>query len=639
MAVRRASFGLILWLGALPALAATRLDPRDLDTAVPPCRDFYAYANGGWLKTTPVPAGRERINRFSELQASLTQQQLDLLQTVAALPGEPLAALIASGLDEAALEAGGAAELNALLAPLANLRSADQLPGLIAQYQSRGLPLGYRLDVVADPDKANRTLLGLHAAPLGLPDATFYQRQDEPARELLGRYRGYVETLLALAGSSDVSADSAAVITLESRLATAPGQAVTLQRLSLRDLDKRYRNSSWKAVFKQLGLSRADAVSLGETGFFAQFDAELRQTPPAHWQAWLRFQIAHLLAPYLDTRFSGAHDRFVRAVLHGQRQPPNRAARTLDVVQRALPEAWGQHYQARYFDAATRSAVEAVFNDLRRELRDALAQAPWLQEESRAAALAKVDALQLDLRLATATPGLDALQLDPQRFAGNVLAVAQWRQRQQFALLGKPLPAPQHSPLQPVLQYQREDNRLVLSPAVAQPPLFAAGAEAALRYGALGALLGHELSHGFDLAGAAGVWSETERAAFEAYWQPLIAHYQALDAAGVPASDGQRTLRENAADLIGLRLAWRALQATGQDLQLPRADGHTPAQRFFLAWASLWRENTIDAVSVRQSKDSLQAPPRLRVLGPLALMTGFQQAFACAAPPAATAWP
>lgn len=637
-----------LALAAAPALAIDRLDPRDFDTGIAACTDLYGFANGSWIKANPVPAGSTRINRFTDLLAVTHQQQLRLLQAIQSQQVDPLdahlATLARSATDAAALPAAQKAALEALLPAISELKSPEQIAELLAAYQGRGLPL----IVQVGPGSA-AGVLRIDAHLLGLPDPAFYTRGDAATREWLGRYRGYVETLLGLAGSLEVTNDAAWVIDFETKLATASAAAAPTTA-SPRELDKRHAELGWRELLDAMKLGKAKKVELHGESQLAELNRLVRGAHPVQWRAWLRFRIAHLLAPYLDVPFRNEHDRFVRTAIRGEAPPADEAARALEMTRHLLGEALLQRYVDTYLPAATQESATALVDALRGELGRAIAANTRWQEGTRKTAAAKLEALRIDLGFPPRRPDYPGLALAPDTLVGNALAIARWRQHNALNANSRA----GGDALQPQLAYLREANTLRLSPTLLQIPLFDPAAEPALSFGGLGALIAHELSHGYDLGGASfdaegaarAWWEEADRAAWIAGSAPLEAQYAGYAALGDTRIDGARTLPENAADLAGLSLAYAAFTTKQGDLAVPKQHALTPGQRFFVAWASLWRENALESARAQELARAVQSPARFRAIGPLPHIAGFTKAFNCKpkdamlkAPAAVLAWP
>ncbi len=621
----------------VPLAAADGLDDRDLDTAVAACADFYRHANGSWLRSHPVPAGKASFGLLDQLAARHRERQLALVDALAADPtrvGEPLADFIASGLDEAAIEATGRAPLAALLAGIDKIgkigKPPGQVPALLNALHARGLPVAFRTDVQLH---GGTPTVVLAAGGLGLPDRDYYLRDDPDTRELLGNYRRYVEQLLGLIGSPDPATDAAWVLDAEMRLARgwpAYGTAGSAELGSLREFGRRFPSLDWRGWSKAHGLS-SSRVAIADPAYFSELDALIANAHPVQWRAWLKFRIAHLLAPFLDREIVAVHDAFHDGVLRGETIRRSRAERVLQATERVLGAQFDRALAERHLPEPRRAAAERLVESLRTELRSGVEQAPWIPAGERAALLERVDRLAVEIAVPAAPAAGKPIAFDRRRYLDNVLRAAAQFQRSRLAAVAARAPRlpPRGTPAMAV-QYDSRSNKLQLGIGVLQSPLFQPERDPAHSHGALGALIGHELLHAVDLAGAAWAGqqvSEARIAAFRSHVAPLVEQYSGYRALGA-SIDGQRTLAVNAADLAGVELAWRAL-ARSHDLAAPERNGRTPAQRFFLGWAQLWRRNYRDAELLRVVRSERQPPAEFRVNGPLAHLPAFAEAFGC----------
>lgn len=636
---------LLLAGGAVEAFENSDFDPK---TAA--CSNFYQYANGGWLKTTPVPANRESHSAMDALIARNEQRLEALTQRILRQPQGPVDGLIAdfvaSGLDEAAIEKAGLGPLAPLFAEVDAIKRPRDLTNLIARWHARGLPVLLRFDAGDDLRQPGTTIAYASQGGLNLPDRDFYLRQDEATRNLLGQYRGYAQILLGLAGSPDPQRDAGWALDIEMRLA-----AKSLDLLQLRDpansyrptevstLTRRYPAFRWKDYLKAQGLSKLKSMSFAHTTFFDELESLLKNQPLERWKPYLKLQLLDAFAPYLPQGYVAAHDDFHGRLLAGQIRPPDRLTRVLAAADLALGDAIGQRYVETYLDEATLQGATAVVDDVRAALRARLAQAPWLQEAGRAAALAKLDALDVLIARPARWRNYGALTFDRGNYTANVLAAALFRNRMRMGAIGAKRPDDLFPvPTQIVNAfYAPHRNQLVVSAALLQAPVFDAEADAARNYGALGAVVGHELTHGFDLSGqlydAEGRlhdgWTQAERDAFQARTAPLQAQFDGYTAVGEIKVDGRLTQAENIADLSGLELAWAAFAERVGDTRLPQQQGYSPAQRFFLGWGQLWRRNDLETALIRRVAIDPHAPPSARVNGSVSNMAAFGEAFAC----------
>lgn len=626
---------------AAPAPAAAAATPGKPPTPPAPCEDFYLHANAAWLADPAAPA-----SVFAALQAQSVQRQRALLDAAASAPADDidrqLGTFWRAANDEAAIEAAGTRALKPWLDRAEQVKKPADVAALLASAHAAGLPLLFRFDVGADLREPARTVAYARQGGLGLPDRDYYLRQDPATEALRTHYRAYVGRLLALAGTpaGRIAADVAAIMDIESRLARSSLSLVQLRDPNnswlpseLRDVDDRYGHLDWKGFLRAQGLRKLRGLSLAHTSFFVEADHLVGALPPAQWRAYLRFHLLHALAPHLPRQFRDAHFALFGRQLQGLDAPPPRWQQALEATDTALGEWLGERYAARHLAPADAARATAIAKGLVEALRQRLAAAAWLGAEARAAGAAKLDALTVVVGHDDPAPAgkLPALAADDH--AANMLAAAAWRQESAFARLGEaPVPAALRGHRANAF-YDPAANRLAVSAAMLAPPLLSAPADPARDHGALGALLGHDLSHAVDLQGstiaadgsAKGWWSAEDYQRFTERTKGLVAQYDAYPALADVKVDGRRTFLENLADLAGLELAWDAFLGSTPDAD---ADAR---RRFFEAFANAWGQRTDERALRLALATDVRAPARWRVLGALANFGPFADTFACSA--------
>ena len=642
-------------LAAVPAHAATDQQP-PAPAAPPPaaCVDFYAHSNADWLAGEPAAP-----NLFAELEALSLERQRALLDALAAAPADAvdrqLGAFWRAASDEAALEAAGTSALKPWLQRIDDVKKTADLADLLADAHAAGLPLLFRFDVGADLREPGRTVVYARQGGLGLPDRDYYLREDPATEALRTHYRAYVGRLLALVGTpaERVGADVAAVMDIESRLARASLSLVQLRDpnnswlpAQLDDIEDRYEHLDWKGFLRTQGLRKLRGLSLAHTSFFVEADHLAGALPIGQWRAYLRFHVAHELAPHLTRAFRDAHFTLFGMQLEGLKAPPPRWQAALQATDAALGEWLGQRYATRYLDQAAAARARTLAEALVAALKQRLLAAEWLGAPARAAGAAKLDALQIVIGHDDPPPQGKLADLSPDDHAANMLAAAAWRQQAAFAGLGdKPRPAPLRGHRVSAF-HDAGANRLLVSAAFLSPPLFDPAMDAARLHGGLGTLLGHEISHAVDLYGStfaadgstAPWWSTEDYQRFTQRSSGLTTQYSGYRALSDVTIDGKRTFLENAADLAGLELAWDAFGSAvvGADADAgteTAASGGDPQQRFFHAFARTWRQRADPAALRMALATDVHAPPRWRVQGTLANFRPFAETFGCAAPP------
>jgi len=627
---------------------AQAFDAVHVDSATSACDDFYQHANGAWLGRTPVPAGLQSLGVAELLAERGRLDQRQLLERAAAEPRDALDAALGALWASALVEPDQALAAQPSLQPwfrrIDSLARPRDLVDLIGSAQAAGFPLLFRLDVAVDTGQPDRRIVYALQGGLGLPERDYYLRQESGAVAVREAYQRYVEQVLAAAGDADPATGAVRVMELEVRLARASQSLLQLRdpstsrRLSrVRELERLYPNLEWRRLLRAQGLDKLDLISLGHIAFFTEANALVTQLPMSHWQSYLRFHLAHPLVPLQDEPLRQAHFALFGRALAGQEQAPQRWEQALQTVQALLGPELDQAWQAQRLDPARLAAAEALLGQLRAALRRRIEVVEWLGQPARDAALAKLDAMRMDIaRPSGAKRALP--RLEGGNLTGNVLALNALARKDALASIGPAAAAADPLPLLalPWLSYQPERNRLLVSPALLQPPLFDPEGDQAANFGGLGTLLAHELSHGFDAFGAgydasgklAPWWGKKEQDAHEARATALMGQYDAYPAVGDLRVDGRLTLAENLADLAGLEIAFEAFASVAAAAP-PDAEGRSSAQRFFLAYAQSARRAQRDEVLRLTLASELHAPARWRVNGPLANHPAFAAAFSC----------
>lgn len=612
------------------------------------CNDFYSHANGRWLSSTPVPAGLHSLGVPELLSERSRNDRRTLLEAAGRAARDPidvaLGTLWAGALDEAAI--AGSAE--AALAPWFKRIDAASKPrdlvDLLGAAHAAGLPLLFRLSVAVDSGQPDRRIAYALQGGLGLPERDYYLRHESGTVAVRDAYARYVESLLAASGDAEATLNATHVIELETRLARAsqsllqlrdPANSRRLNRIG--ELHKRYPNLEWKRYLRAQGLERLELVSLAHIAFFTEANALLTMLPIEHWRAYLRFHLIHQLAPHLDSGIRQANFELFGRVLAGRQSLPQRWEQALATSEALLGPELGLRYSQTRLEPAREATATQLFDALRAAQRRRIETVEWLQEPARAAALAKLDALRIEIaRPQFPKRALPQLRVDDP--VGNLLSLLALKRSAELQSIGPltSLAEPLPSLAEPWLVYRPERNRLQLSPALLQAPLFDPAGDVAANLGALGTLLAHELSHAFDRIGAgydatgavAPWWGEAETLAHEARATAMVAQYDAYLAVGQVPVDGRLTLDENFADLAGLEIAFEAF-ASMAAADPPDAEGRSAAQRFFLSFAQASRRAVRDEVLRLTLASELHAPPRWRVNGPLANHPAFAAAFSC----------
>ena len=638
---------------ALVCVAGLRanIDARNFDPAAKPQDDFNAFANGGWIKANPVPAAYSSWGAFNQVDESNKIALHRILEQAARAEHRPqieqqVGDFYASGMDEAAIEAAGIAPLQPELNRLANIKTIADVQAAVAHLHRLRVNAGFAFSAEQDPKNSVMMISAGGQAGLGLPDRDYYFRDDEKSKTLREQYGAHVARMLVLAGDAPVAAqaEAKAVMNLETALAKGSKTNVELRdpvanyhKLTQADLQKLTARFDWTAYFPGLGLAQPGDVAIGQPEFFQTFDALLGSTPVADWQAYLRWHLIHAAAPYLNAAIVDENFDFYGRKLTGRKQLRDRWKRVLDTVDGSVGEALGQLYVAECFPPESKARMLQLVANLRAALRDRLQTLEWMDAPTRAAALKKLDAFGVKIGYPDKWIDYSKLTVDRGPFILNVLRAEEFNVQRDLAKIGKPVDRTEWGMSPPTVNayYNPNMNEIVFPAGILQPPFFDASADDAVNYGGIGAVIGHEMTHGFDDEGRqydpqgnlTDWWTPECTTRFKERAQAIIKQFGAYVAIDDLHINGELTQGENIADLGGVKIAYAALQKALAGQPRPAIGGYTPEQRFFLSWATVWHESVRPEELRLQVNTDPHSPARFRIIGPLSNLPEFATAF------------
>lgn len=613
----------------------------------PACTDFHAFANADWLKANTLLPGADSISALEQLAERARQQQVDLLNAAMQAPQNDVQKLLgdfwASGLDEAAVERDGARPIAPLLSRIDAIKRAKDVAPAVAALHQVGIPVLFNFGADLDLQELDRHIGYFSQGGLGLVDPAWYTRTDADTRAVMTRYDAYVQKILALTGSKPerLAAEARQVLDLETRIARASKPLPELRdprrnyaRVAVKDLAKPYRNLQLVEFLKAQGV-KDDTVSLADAAHFAQLDKLVGSIKPEQWKLYLRWRVGDAMAPYLAKAFREASFDFRGRVLQGLQAPPPRARQVLDAINLAAGPMLGREYVARYLPTATRERAETVARQVREQLLAAVARDPRFGEAAKAEARAKLAKLAIEIGAPRRDLDYSVQPMGRGSFGGNMLIASTWRHREEMRRIGRGNAERRWNvlPQEPSLAYDLAHNRLIVTAAMLQPPVFDAAREPAAQYGAFGALVGHELSHAVDARGrlvnakgdAAPWWTPAEIAAWEALAARVAGQYEGRPYPGLSSVrvSGAKVREMGAADFAGLELAWAAFTAAQPNP--PQA----ARQAFFRAWAGLWPQQLSAETAAQRAASSVYPPGVWRTNVPLMQQPAFGEAFGC----------
>ncbi len=675
-----------LSLSAAAAAPEHGLDRADLDESVSPCRNFYQYAVGGWLKNNPLPADHAAWDSFREIEQRTDERLKGVLEALAEPRKERsheeqlLGDLYWAALNEKAIDKAGLAPIRADLAEIDAMKSSDDVVRVIRSHHRRGDFLLFRLAVDADLKDADAPLATAVAAGLSLPDRDDYTRMDHAAQKLREQFRDHVAEQLRRSGlaEADVHHLADAVLALETGLAEASltrgerrDPAAEYHPMSLAEANSVTPHFDWFDYAGSQGAGRLQRLSLSQPKYFAALERALADVPIETWRAYLRWQVLHGMAPFLSRAIADADYDFFERTVHGQREMKPRWQRAVGWINASLGQPLGHAYAAKFLPPEARDRARALVDDLLAAARARLGKVDWLGAATREQALAKLARIGVKVGYPDQWRDWSTLTLKrEQGLVEQLQAIGRFEQAYQIERLGRPIDRAEWRtlPQTPNAYYRAAGNEIVLPAAILQSPFFDVGNDPALNFGAIGAIAGHELTHAFDDRGSqfdaagnlASWWADSDRNEFAKRTQRLVEQFNALEVLPGLKVNGKLTLGENLADLGGIQIAYDALRLDrerraaaaaakpapeGADAGaenddgdnegrsrmfiVEQIDGYTEEQRFFLGWARIWRRTIADAEVRARAGSDPHAPGPLRVNAPLSNIGSFSGAFRC----------
>jgi len=625
--------------------------PDTMDRTVDPRVDFNAYANGGWLKSTEIPSDKSRWGTFDMLGENNWRRIRGILEEAAAHPGAPgtnsqrVGDFYASAMNEAAIEAAGMAPLAPELARIAGLANLEDLAIFLADSHRRNGSALFGTYVYADQKDNQVVQLIAGQGGLSLPTRDYYL--DEKYAKFLPQFAEHIANMFKLTGATaEVAAkDAATVIRLETELAKI-SKSVTELRDPIANYNKMTLDEAaalmpafpFKAYLKEVGLPATETtMNVGQPAYFTGMAKLLSEQPLADWQTYLRWHALSGAAPYLAKAFDQENFRFFGTVLSGTPAQEPRWQRAAKVLDNNIGFAVGEIYVARYFPPEVKAKLESMIQIMREVLADRISALDWMTAPTKEKALEKLRKLRVSIGYPPKWRDYSDLVITRDNYYANVRAAAETESRRQMAKFGKPFDKTEwlRGPQQVNAYYQPSASQLVFLAGILQPPYFDPALDDAVNYGAIVAVIGHEISHGFDDRGRrydadgnlADWWTKEDAAAFEARASKLVEQYGSYEALPGLKLNGALTLGENIADLGGTSVAFEALQRSLKGKERKLIDGLTPEQRFYVSWAQVWRTKFRDDALRRAVAQGPHSPGMFRAIGPLVNQQTFFDAF------------
>jgi putative endopeptidase len=645
-------------LGTLSPLAAVdqprvpRFSTAYMDTSVPPGVDFARYAWGSWSSENPPPADKSRWGAIGELDQYNQACLKAILEAAASKPHEPgsieqkVGDFFGSAMDTAAIDAAGTKPIAADLDRIAAIRNQTDLARVLALLHNRGVSAMFAVSVDADEKKSDVNALYANQGGLSLPSKEYYI--EEKYAKVRDDFVVHIAKIFELAGNTPEAAAAGAKLILELEGALAVNAKTPLElrdslanynKMPTAELAAKMPAFPFAAYLTKRGVGgpAADEIIVGQPKFFEGLQGQLADRPLNDWKTYLRYKVLRSAGPYLAAPFDQEVFRFYSTELQGTpTQEPRwqRAARTVDAQ---IGEALGRLYVAQYYPPEAEARMAGMIANITAVMRDRLGQIEWMTEPTRQKALAKFDRFSAKIGHPVQWKDYSTVPILRDDYFANVRAASEFEIKRTLAKLGRPVDKMEWSMTPPTVNayFNPTDNTINFPAGILQPPFFDFTLDDAVNYGAIGAVIGHEITHGFDDQGrhydAEGNltdwWTPADAKAFEARAQKLVDQYGSYEALPGLHVNGRLTLGENIADLGGVSLAYEALQRSLKGKERKLVDGFTPEQRFFLSWSQIWRTSIRDNEQKRRVEIDPHSPGRFRSIGPLVNLQPFYEAF------------
>jgi len=623
------------------------IDRATFDPAVRAQDDLFRHVNGKWLATFEIPADKSNYASFTRLSDKAEADLRKIIEELAAgshkkgSVEQKVGDMYASFMDEAAIERAGARPLADTLTRIERIESKQDLVKTMAELGKQGVRGAYGTAIYPDQKKSDEYGFYLGQSGLGLPDRDYYL--DPKFKDKLDAYGPHIERMLTLAGVKDAAAKSRAIVALETRLAES-----SWTRVDRRDREKNYNKMTraeleqlapgidFDVAFEAVGAGQLEKVIVGQPTFFTALAKAMDEVPLADWKAWLTWNAVDRSAPLLSKAFVDESFAFRGATLSGTPENEPRWKRGVAMVENSLGEAVGKVYVERHFPPAAKQRMDGLVKNLVEAYRQSIDGLEWMSPETKVKAQAKLAKFTPKIGYPTVWRDYSKLEVNRGDAFGNALRAGEFKFERDVAKLGKPIDRTEWfmTPQTVNAYYNPTMNEIVFPAAILQPPFFDLAADDAVNYGGIGAVIGHEIGHGFDDQGSksdgdgnlVNWWTDADRKEFEARAAMLIAQYDAFEALPGQKVNGALTVGENIGDLGGLTIAHKAWQLSLGGKPAPVIDGMTGEQRFFYGWGQVWARKYRDAELMRRLSTDPHSPSEFRA-NIVRNLPAFHQAF------------
>lgn len=627
------------------------IDKSNMDLSVKPGDNFYLYANGNWLKNNPVPASQTRWGNFNILAENNEQRLRSLAEDAMKNPTDDMVSgrvgrFFQSYMDSAAIEQAGIKPIQPLLDKINGLKNKKEIMQEMATMRTMGMgsPL-FGFYIGQDSKNASEYITRLSQGGTSLPDRDYYLKNDSRSKSIRAAYVSYITDLFQYIGDDAATAAKKAqqILDLETGLAT-----IQWSRVEMRDPEKTYNKYAvsdlknltpdwdWNVIFSNLKVSNVDSVVINNPEFFKAADALFVSVPEDIWKSYLQWNVLKSAAPYLTNKFVERNFEFEK-VLTGQKEIKPRWQRASRLTDGMLGELIGQLYVKKYFDQNSKDRMLKLVKNVQETFAKRIQRLDWMSDSTKIQALKKLEAIVNKIGFPDKWKTYDGVVIKKDELFNNLRTISQYRYNEMVDKLGKPVDKTEWGMTPPTINayYNPVNNEIAFPAGILQAPFFDFKADDAMNYGGIAAVIGHELTHGFDDQGRKFAangnlhnwWTDQDASRFDTLAQKVVKQYNSFVVNDSLHLNGKLTLGENLADLGGLAIAYEAFKNTPEGKSDKKIDGFTPDQRFFLSWAQVWRGNILPESAAQLVLIDPHSPGMYRVNGVVANMDAWYQAF------------
>jgi putative endopeptidase len=626
------------------------IDRSTFDTSVKPGDNFFDYVNGTWIKNNPIPAEYSRWGAFPKLRDDNLANLRKIVEGISSKTDDAnerkLRNFYATAMDEKKLEELGAKPLASQFERIAKINSPDELVAELGYLHASGISTLFSFSVDQDEKLSTRYAAQLWQDGLSLPSPEYYLKKNDYFESIRVKYRDHVTKMLTLLGGSPEAASAAAeaVLKIETQLAEVSRMPADLRdreanynKMTVKELAELTPNLNWDLYWKAVGVKDVTDVVVGQPEFFKQVNSMLKSVSAADWRSYLRWHVIHSTSAYLSDAFEKESFQFYSGVLRGIKEQQPRWKRAIGTLDRQMGEALGELYVEKYFPPAAKARMDQLVKNLMAAYKERIESRDWMSPETKQEALAKLATVRPKIGYPNKWRDYSALEIGNDSYVQNVLRSEAFETRRRIDRLHKPVDRDEWGMTPPTVNayYNATQNEIVFPAGILQPPFFDPTADDAVNYGGIGAVIGHEITHGFDDQGSRSDaegnlrnwWTAEDRARFTAKTDKLVKQYDDCVAVDNLHVNGKLTLGENIADLGGVAIAYAAYQKSLDGKPAPVIDGFTGPQRFFIGFAQVWRGLSRDDEQRVMVRTNPHSPERFRATVPLSNIEAFYDAF------------